>query len=128
MAEYAAAIQGAIVAYQQVASFIEATGIMSTEDKHGPKPPGGNYNAPFYIIYRSNYPGSSMNGCDGLVAEDKWNNMEEALKKYKERKGNMHAYGVCDRDGYLIHYNATTTASFEGERGREMCKKAAAKL
>jgi len=126
--EIVAALQGAAVAVSTVKQFIDDSGIMSQDDRHGPSPPGGKYNAPFYIIYRSNAPFSSTNGCDGLIGEVKCSTMDEALKVYKEKKGGMWAYGVCDRDGYLINYNATTTTSFDGDRGREMCKKAASSL
>merc|ERR1711865_155620 len=76
--------------------------------------------APFWCIYRSNSPGSGMNGAGGLVAEDSFPTLDKAMGAWEGRRGHHHGYAVADNDGRMYVVNAEFTANFDNEH----CKKA----
>eukprot|EP01006_Ploeotia_vitrea_P007275 TRINITY_DN16585_c0_g1_i1.p1 TRINITY_DN16585_c0_g1~~TRINITY_DN16585_c0_g1_i1.p1 ORF type:complete len:141 (-),score=7.06 TRINITY_DN16585_c0_g1_i1:139-561(-) len=67
---------------------------------------------PFYLLYRSNLPGSGLiNG--GLVCETKSDCLNDAMKLFDRAINHCHAYGVADGAGRVICYQAKFTWSFE---------------
>jgi len=86
--------------------------VFSTADSH-PSEPKNGFHGPFYVLYRSNVLFSGLSSSQGLVQDGgPFDDLQKAVHEYAKKKGQLHGYGVCDKDGNVVVYNAATTSSF----------------